>query len=343
VQGNNRNIALFTTLSALTIVLFFVNVGLGPVSIPAKEILKTFLGDHAAKQTWEYIILNYRLPKAITAVLAGMGLSISGLLMQTLFRNPLAGPYVLGLSSGSSLGVAFVILGAGLLPGFLGSVLLSSYGIIAASCFGSFLVLLAVLAVSQRLRDTIAILIVGLMFGSFTSAIVGVLTYFSTAEQLQKFTFWALGNLGNLSWLSVSILAIMVCLGLVLGIFSIKPLNTLLLGENYAKSLGLDYNRAQLVIILSTSILAGSITAFAGPIAFVGLAVPHIAKLVFQTSNHNVLFWAVLLFGAMVMLVCDIFSQVPGTDITLPINAITSIVGAPVVIWLLVRKRKMLS
>jgi iron complex transport system permease protein len=268
-----------------------------------------------------------------------MGLSISGLLMQTLFRNPLAGPYVLGLSSGASLGVAFVILGASILPTFLSGILLSPYGIVLASTLGSTTVLLLVLLVSQQLRDTMAILIVGLMFGSFTSAVVGVLTYFSSAEQLQKFTFWSMGNLGNLSWSSIVILSICVLLGLFLSLLSIKPLNALLLGENYAKSMGLNFNKARLIIILATSILAGSITAYAGPIAFVGLAVPHIAKLVFQTSNHTVLFWSTLLFGAAIMLICDVVSQMPGMEITLPINAITSILGAPVVIWLLVRKR----
>ncbi len=187
------------------------------------------------------------------------------------------------------------------------------------------------------------LLIVGLMFGSFTSAIVGTLTYFSSAEQLQKFTFWSLGNLGNLSWNSILILFCCVLIGLLLSLFSIKPLNSLLLGENYAKSLGLNYSKSRLIILLATSILAGSITAFVGPIAFIGLAVPHIAKLVFQTSNHGILFWSTLIFGAMTMLICDTISQVPGGDFTLPINAITSIFGAPIVIWLLVRKRKMIG
>lgn len=326
-------------LFAGLIVLFFVNISFGSITIPFKEIYTSLTGGHSSKSTWEYIIINYRLPKAITAVLVGMGLSISGLLMQTLFRNPLAGPYVLGLSSGASLGVAFVILGASMLPSFLSGILLSPYGIVLASTLGSTTVLLLVLLVSQRLRDSMAILIVGLMFGSFTSAIVGVLTYFSSAEQLQKFTFWSMGNLGNLSWTSILILSICVLLGLLLSLLSIKPLNALLLGENYAKSMGLNFNKARLIIILATSILAGSITAYAGPIAFVGLAVPHIAKLVFQTSNHTVLFWSTLLFGAGIMLICDVVSQMPGMEITLPINAITSILGAPVVIWLLVRKR----
>jgi iron complex transport system permease protein len=341
LHASGKYTLLFILLMIGTIALFILNISLGSVSIPLKEVFKSLTGGTSSKETWQYIIINYRLPKAITAVLAGAGLSVSGLLMQTLFRNPLAGPYVLGLSSGSSLGVAFVILGASLVQGFFGSILLSQYGIMVASCGGSLLVLAAVLVVSQRLRDTMAILIVGLMFGSFTSAIVGVLSYFSTAEQLQKFTFWTLGNLGNLSWNSVAILAVAVFAGLCLSIISIKPLNALLLGENYAKSLGLNYSKAKLVIIFATSILAGSITAFAGPIAFVGLAVPHIAKLAFRTSDHRVLFWATLLFGAMIMLLCDIAAQVPGTDITLPINAITSIIGAPVVVWLMLKKRKM--
>ena len=319
--------------------MFFVSICLGSVNIPFKDVYTSLTGGQASKSTWEYIIINYRLPKAITAVLVGTGLSISGLLMQTLFRNPLAGPYVLGLSSGASLGVAFVILGAGFLPSFLQIIALSSYGIVLASTIGSTLVLLLVLVVSQKLRDTMAILIVGLMFGSFTTAIVSVLTYFSTAEQLQKFTFWSLGNLGNLSWKSIIVLSISVGLGLILSAGSIKPLNALLLGENYAKSMGLNFKKARLIIIFATSILAGSITAFAGPIAFIGLAVPHIAKLTFHTSNHSVLFWSTLFYGAIIMLFCDVVSQMPGFDITLPINAITSIIGAPVVIWLLVQKR----
>ncbi|MBG6185925.1 iron ABC transporter permease [Flavobacterium sp. CAN_S2] len=339
----NRNTVLFIILTFGMLFLFVINISLGSVSIPVKEVFRSLTGGIASKETWEYILINYRLPKAIAAILVGMGLSISGLLMQTLFRNPLAGPYVLGLSSGASLGVATVILGAALLPPFLATLLLSSYGIILASSLGSFTVLLAVLAVSHRLRDTMAILIVGLMFGSLTSAIVGTLTYFSTAEQLQKFTFWSLGNLGNLSWTSISLLTICVAIGLLLSLFSIKPLNSLLLGENYAKSLGLNYKKSRLIIIFATSILAGSITAFAGPIAFIGLAVPHIAKLVFQTSNHTILFWSTILFGAIIMLICDSISQLPGSDLTLPINAVTSIFGAPIVIWLLIRKRKMMG
>ena len=325
------------------VLLLLLNISLGSVSIPIKDVFNSLIGENSGRETWNYIIINYRLPKAITAIFVGIGLSVSGLLMQTLFRNPLAGPDVLGLSSGASLGVATIVMGAIFLPMGLSTVLLSSFGIILASSLGSFLVLLAVLAVSQRLRDTMAILIVGLMFASLTSAIVGTLTYFSTAEQLQKFTFWSMGNLGNLSWSSIVILSVCVVIGLLLSLVSIKPLNALLLGENYARSLGINYKRTRLIIILATSILAGSITAYAGPIAFIGLAVPHIAKLVFQTSNHTILFWSTLLFGAIIMLICDSISQLPGSDLTLPINAVTSIFGAPIVIWLLIRKRKMMN
>ena len=330
---------LFILLIIVLVVLFFTNISLGSVSIPVKEIINSFLGSSMDKESWEIILWNFRLPKAFTAILVGMALSISGLLMQTLFRNPLAGPYVLGLSSGASLGVAFVILGAGFLPSFLANIFLSSYGIVLASGLGSALVLIAVLAVSQKLKDTMAILIVGLMFGSLTSAVVSVLSYFSTAEQLQKFTFWSLGSLANLSWSEVSLLFIITAIGITLSFLVIKPLDALLLGEKYAKSLGVNFKKTRYIIIFATSILAGSITAFVGPIAFIGLAVPHIAKLLFQTSNHFILFWSTLLIGAIILLFCDIIAQCPGQDITLPINAVTSIIGAPIVIWLLVRKR----
>ena len=343
MANTKRNIQLFILLGLGLLLLLLVNISFGSITIPFKEVINSLTGGKASKSTWEYIIINYRLPKALTAILVGMGLSVSGLLMQTLFRNPLAGPDVLGLSSGASLSVAFVILGAGLLPPFLSSMFLSPYGLVIASTLGSFAVVLLVLVVSQKLRDTMAILILGLMFGSFTSAIVGILTFFSSAEQLQKFTFWSLGNLGNLSWFSIVILSVSVLLGLLISLLCVKSLNALLLGENYARSLGLNFRKTRLLIILATSILAGSITAFAGPIAFVGLAVPHIAKLIFQTSNHFILYWSTLLLGAAIMLICDVISQMPGFEITLPINAITSIFGAPVVVWLLIRKQKIVS
>ncbi len=334
----NRNTFLFSILSLLLLLAFLLNISFGQVAIPLKEVFKSLLGSTASKDTWEYIIFNFRLPKAITAILVGIGLSISGLLMQTLFRNPLAGPYVLGLSSGSSLGVALVILTSSFLGMGISNI---EFTIILASCLGSFLVMLLILIISQRLRDTATILIVGLMFSSFTGAIVSVLTYFSSAEQLQKFTFWSMGNLGNLSWQNILILCIAVLFGLLLSLLSIKSLDALLLGENYARSMGLDVKKSRYIIIIATSILAGSITAFAGPIAFIGLAVPHLAKLLFQTSNHKILFWSTILIGGILMLFCDMISQLPGLDFTLPINAITSIIGAPIVIWLLIRKKNL--
>jgi iron complex transport system permease protein len=340
LHNKKRNIAIFTFLGIALLFLFLVNISLGAVKIPLKDVFLSLTGGEASKDTWNYIILNYRLPKAITALLSGMGLSISGLLMQTLFRNPLAGPDVLGLSSGASLGVAFVILGAGFMPAVLGGFFLSPYGIVLASTTGSFLVLLAVLVVAQRLRDTMAILIIGLMFSSFTGAIVNVLTFFSSAEQLQKYTFWTLGSLGNLPWEHIIILAITCCIGLCMAALCIKPLDALLLGERYAKSMGINFKRTRLIIILATSLLTGTATAFTGPIAFIGLVVPHIAKLVFKTSSHLVLYGATLLLGAIILLVCDIFTQMPGSEFVLPINAITSIIGAPIVIWLLMRRQK---
>lgn len=340
MRSKKQNIAVFTLLGISLVFFFLANISLGAVKIPLGEVFETLTGGNASKPAWDYIILNYRFPKAVTALLTGMGLSVSGLLMQTLFRNPLAGPDVLGLSSGASLGVAFVILGSGLLPGVLSGFFLSPYGVVLAATLGSFLVLMAILIVAQRLRDTMAILIIGLMFSSFTGAIVGVLTYFSTAEQLQKYTFWALGSLGNLPWNTILIMGVVVLTGLIFSAACIKPLDALLLGERYAKSLGINFKRTRFIIILAASLLTGCITAFAGPIAFIGLVVPHIAKLAFRTSSHLVLFWATMLSGAVILLVCDTFTQLPGSGNVLPINAITSIIGAPIVIWLLMRKQK---
>lgn len=328
-------------LSILLVFCFFANISLGSVYIPIKDVYNSLLGHATEQETWQHIIQNYRLPKAITAILVGSGLGISGLLMQTLFRNPLAGPFVLGISSGASLGVALVILGSSIFGGVFSLFLISKWSIVIAASLGSFLVLMAVLMVSLKVRDTMAILIIGLMFASITAAIVNVLSYFGSAQQLQQYIFWGFGSLGNLSWDELLIFFSIYCLGILISLASIKSLNTMLLGENYAKSLGLNIKRSRFAIIIATSLLAGTITAFAGPIAFIGLAIPHLTRQVFNTSNHKILLPAVFLIGAIVMLICDSIAQVPNSDYTLPINAITSLVGAPVVIWLLVRKRKM--
>ncbi|MEP3838443.1 MAG: iron ABC transporter permease [Algibacter sp.] len=331
----------FIILIAMLVACFFMNISLGSVSIPFKAIFNSLIGSTTEQETWQHIIQNYRLPKALTAIIVGSGLGISGLIMQTLFRNPLAGPFVLGISSGASLGVAMVILGSSVFGGIFAALFLSKWGIVLAASVGSFLVLLAVLMVSIKVRDTMAILIIGLMFASITAAIVSVLSYFGSAEQLQQYVFWGFGSLGNLSWTDLTILFLIYSIGLMLAIFSIKTLNTLLLGENYAKSLGLNIKRSRLTIIIATSLLAGTITAFTGPIAFIGLAIPHLTRQVFNTSNHKILLPAVFLFGAIVMLICDSIAQLPYSDLTLPINAITALIGAPVIIWLLVSKRKM--
>ncbi len=330
----------FIILIAVLFLTFLVNLSLGSVSIPVKQIFTGLFGGGSASETWDYIILNVRLPKAFTAILVGSGLSISGLLMQTLFKNPLAGPFVLGISSGASLGVALLILGSSLIGGSFILLGHNQIAIAVAASFGAFFVLSIVMILANSVKNTMAILIIGLMFGSFTAAIISVLAYFSSAEDLQQYLFWSFGSLGNLSWKELGVFAVVFLIGILLVIPNMKSLNSLLLGENYAKSLGLNLSRSRNSILLSTSILTGVITAFSGPIAFIGLAVPHITKMVFNTSNHKVLIPAVAIFGAIIMLISDTIAQLPNSEYVLPINAITSMFGAPVVIWLLIRKRK---
>lgn len=333
---------LYITIGLLALcVATLLNISLGSANIPFEDVIASLFGADVDKESWRYIVTQYRLPKAFTAILTGSGLALSGLLMQTLFRNPLAGPYVLGISSGASLGVAIVIMGASVFGGFFATLLSSNYSIVLASSLGSLVVLLAVVTAANRLRDTMAILIIGLMFASLTASVVSVLAYFSPAADLQQYIFWSFGNLGNLAWHDVLILSIVVILGVMLSVFSLKNLNALLLGEAYAQSLGVNIKKNRFVVIIATSLLAGSITAFAGPIAFVGLAVPHLVRQVVRTTNHKTLMPAVLIGGAILMLLCDTLAQLPTSDYTLPINAITSLIGAPVVIWLLVRKRKL--
>lgn len=318
-----------------------MNISLGSVSIPTKEVFYSLFGT-SDNENWQYLIQNYRLPKALTAILVGSGLGISGLLMQTLFRNPLAGPFVLGISSGASLGAAILIMGASLFSGFSAFQLLNNVSLAIAASIGSFAVLLLVMSVAAKVKDTMALLIIGLMFGSITAAVVSVLSYFTTSEKLQQFIYWSFGSLGNLSWSQLGLLSLIVCIGIILSVFAIKGLNGLLLGENYAKSLGVNLKKLRYLVIIATGLLAGSITAFAGPIAFIGLAVPHLTRQIFDTTDHKILVPAVLIYGAIIMLLCDIVAQLPNSANVLPINAVTSIIGAPVVIWLLVRKKRML-
>lgn len=328
----------FLLLSFLLVVCFLLNISMGSVRIPLNAILEAISGGELEKEAWKYIVIQYRLPKAITAILTGSGLAVSGLLMQTLFRNPLAGPFVLGISSGASLGVALLIMGGSI----WGIALTGASLLVIAASMGSFTVLLLVMVVASKIRDTMALLIIGLMFGSITGSIVSILSYLSPSEALQRYVFWSLGSLGNISWYQLAVLGVVFLIGMGFSIASLKGLNSLLLGEYYAKSLGLRLTKSKYLIMLATSLLAGSITSFVGPIAFVGLAVPHLTRQVLPTSNHIILLPAVCLYGAILMLLCDTLAQLPFSQYTLPINAVTSIVGAPVVIWLLVRKRKMI-
>jgi len=328
-------------LTLLIIALVFVNISLGSVTIPLQNTFTIIFGGDNSNTSWTYIIWDSRIPKAFTAILVGSGLSLSGLLMQTLFRNPLAGPFVLGISSGASLGAALLIMGASIFSSIFSFSLFNDVSLAIASSLGSFLVLLAVLSVAAKVKDTMSLLIIGLMFGSITGAVVSVLSYFSSAEKLQQYIYWGFGSLGGLSWSQLALLSLLVGVGILLSIISIKPLNAFLLGENYAQSLGVELKKSRFIIIIATGLLAGAITAFAGPIAFIGLAVPHLTRQLFNTTDHKILVPAVCIYGGILMLICDTIAQLPTSASVLPINAITSIIGAPVVIWLLIRKRKM--
>ncbi|NKI27259.1 iron ABC transporter permease [Arenibacter sp. 6A1] len=332
----------FTVLGIVLLLCFVINISLGSVSIPFSDTMKIIFGAEATNNSWKYIIWNYRVPKAFAAILIGSGLSLSGLLMQTLFRNPLAGPFVLGISSGASLGAAILIMGSSLMGSLFSFSFINDISLAIASSIGSFLVLLAVVVVAARVKDTMALLIIGLMFGSITGALVSVLSYFTNAEKLQQYIYWSFGSVGNLSWNQLLMLLIIILIGTLISVLCIKPLNAFLLGENYARSLGVNLKNSRFFIIIATGLLAGGITAFAGPIAFIGLAVPHLTRQIFNTTDHRILLPAVLVYGAILMLLCDTIAQMPNSSSVLPINAITSIIGAPVVIWLLLRKRKMI-
>ncbi|MFX0556753.1 FecCD family ABC transporter permease [Maribacter sp. CXY002] len=332
-------LSTFILLAFLLVVLFFINLSIGSVTISLNDTFNAIFGQEVSHTSFEYIIWNYRIPKAVTAILAGSGLALCGLLMQTLFRNPLAGPFVLGISSGASLGAALLIMGLSLFSGSIAFSLSDHLALAIASSLGSFLVLLVVMGVAVKVKDTMSLLIIGLMFGSLTAAIVSILSFLAKAEQLQRYVFWTFGSLGDLSWNQIYILMVMVFVGILVSIRCIKSLNSYLIGENYAKSMGVNLKKSRFTIIAATGLLAGSITAFAGPIAFIGLAVPHLTRQLFNTTDHKILLPAVLINGGIIVLVCDMVAQLPGSVKVLPINAITSLIGAPVVIWLLMRKK----
>ena len=337
-----RRRLLFIILTVLLLLMFVTNISLGSVGIGLLDTMRILTGSEAVNASHEYIILEYRLPKALSAIMVGCGLSISGLLMQTLFRNPLAGPYVLGLSSGSSLGVALLVMGSGLLGSNIAVFAQSKYAVVLAASLGSFSVLLLVMATLWRVRNTMAILIIGLMIASFTSAIVSVLSYFTSAEDLQQYVFWSMGSLGRLDWQDLEILWTLLMMGIFIFLYLLKKLNAFLLGEEYARSMGVNTKRTRFLMIVVTGILAGSITAFAGPIAFIGLTIPHLARQLFSSGNHFILLPAILLIGSLVMLLCETIAQLPGSSFVLPLNAVTSFIGAPIVIWLILKKQKLI-
>ena len=332
---------LFLVITLL--VCFLADLVIGSVWIRPSIVLDIISGQTEGLEIEKNIIINYRFPRAVSALFAGMGLSISGLLMQTLFRNPLAGPFVLGISSGASLGVALVVLGGFGITGYLSFTESGHWATILGAILGASLVFLVILAFSNHVRDVTSLLIIGLMFSSVTSAFVSVLQYFSNPENVKAFLIWTFGDLGSVTtdelWIMVPILVV----ALLSSILLIKPLNILQLGEMYASNSGLNIKRTRYGIIMITAMLAGTITAFCGPIAFVGLAVPHIARMMLNKADHGAILPVCALIGAGVLLICDILSRAPGFSQTLPLNAITSLFGGPLVIWLIVKRKNLQS
>ena len=320
----SRSAILFAMLAALTLFLFLLDLAVGAVAVPLGDVWAALTGGDCPRATAK-IILNIRLIKAEVALLAGAALSVSGLQMQTLFRNPLAGPYVLGISSGASLGVALVVL-----AGFG-----SSIGIAGAAWLGAALVLVVIAAVGHRIKDIMVILILGMMFSSGVGAIVQILQYLSKEESLKAFVIWTMGSLGDVTFDQLAVLVPSIIAGLLLAVVTIKPLNLLLFGEEYAVTMGLNIRRSRGLLFLSTTLLAGTVTAFCGPIGFIGLAMPHVTRMLFRNSDHRVLVPGTVLSGAAVLLLCDLVSKM----FTLPINAITALLGIPIVVWVVLRNK----
>ena len=332
-MSGRRTAILFTVLSLLTAALFTADLLIGSVAVALHDIWAALTGGSCDPAVRD-IILKIRLLKAVTALFAGAALAASGLQMQTLFRNPLAGPYVLGISSGAGLGVALFLLGAPLL-GVSAHSFVQSLGIAGAAWLGAALVLLVVMAVSRRIKDIMVILILGMMFGSGVSSVVEILQYLSSEAALKSFVIWTMGSLGDVTGGNLALMLPVITAGLVLSVAVIKPLNLLLLGENYARTMGLNVQRTRTLLFLSTVLLAGTVTAFCGPVGFIGLAVPHLARMLFASADHRVLMPASMLSGAALLLVCDLVSK----SLALPINTITALMGIPVVIFVVVRNR----
>ena len=334
-MSGRRTAILFTVLSLLTAALFTADLLVGSVAVALRDIWAALTGGSCDPAVRD-IILKIRLLKAVTALFAGAALAASGLQMQTLFRNPLAGPYVLGISSGAGLGVALFLLGAPLL-GVSAHSFVQSLGIAGAAWLGAALVLLIVMAVSRRIKDIMVILILGMMFGSGVSSMVEILQYLSSEAALKSFVIWTMGSLGDVTGGNLALMLPVITAGLVLSVAVIKPLNLLLLGENYARTMGLNVQRTRTLLFLSTVLLAGTVTAFCGPVGFIGLAVPHLARMLFASADHRVLMPASMLSGAALLLVCDLISK----SLVLPVNTVTALMGIPVVIVVVVRNRNL--
>ena len=327
-----RTTILFTLLTALCAVLFVVDIVVGSVAIPFGEVCSALLG--GGSEEVRSIVLDIRLVRAVVAVLAGAALSVSGLEMQVLFRNPLAGPYVLGVSAGASFGVALFLLGAPLL-GLTISPALQSVGTAGAAWIGSAAVLVMVVALSRRIKDIMVMLILGMMLSSGVGAVVEIMQYFSNEASLKSYVVWTMGSLGDVTATQLTVIVPVVLAGLAMAVATIKPMNMLLAGERYAASMGLNISRTRTLVLASTTLLAGTVTAFCGPVGFVGIAVPHIARMLFRSADHRTLLPATILSGVVMMLVGDILSKY----FTLPINTITALMGIPIVVYIVTRKR----
>ncbi len=331
-------ILLFISLFIIAIIIFLWDIITGSVHIPLSEILGILFNNQDSDSASSVILLQSRLPKALTAIIAGAALPVAGLMMQTYFRNPVAGPDILGVSAGASLFVAIVMLSAGTIFSISAY---NSYTIIIAAILGSAIMLLIILAVAYKIKDSITLLIFGLMFGMAISAVVGILQYYSEKGALKLFILWTFGSLGGVTWSQLYLLAPLVIIGVITAVFFAKKLNLLLLGENYARSLGLNLQQIKYVIIFLTALLTGSITAFCGPIAFVGIAVPHLARMLFRTNDHYILIPASVLCGIIILLICDMLTLVSGDSGILPLNSITAFMGAPFVIYILWKNQHM--
>jgi iron complex transport system permease protein len=336
----NKKYLIFSILLLCLILAFLLDLGFGAVNIPIHEVMNILLGQEAEKTTWTNIILKFRLPKALTATLAGAALGVSGLQMQTLFKNPLAGPFVLGISSGASLGVALVLLTASVtVPTLLTDLgMIGDFSLVIAASFGAASVLGLMLVVSRRVQDTMTLLILGLLFGYATSAMVSILLQFSSQERIQSYIMWTFGSFTAVTWQQLAILTPVICVGLLIAVLQSKSLNALLLGESYAHSLGLTVQKTRFSVISSASILAGAITAFCGPIAFLGVAIPHLCRSLFNTSDHRILIPSVIIMGAILALFADLVSQILINQMVLPLNAITALIGTPVVTWVILQR-----